>query len=124
MNNTQSATRVKPVATTTTNLTRSELNDWRSTYADTLMPEKYMDINDVSFHKTDTGCIGFNYKNARGLIFPDNGYLGEQPDGRNYYPLLKLSVSYSQECKFNPSFPPNLASAVSAIMQSWKLFAV
>lgn len=104
------------------NLTSDELRSWRNTYADTLLSSQRIEMDDVIFSKTGTGSIAFHYKNGHGLVFSDNGYLGEQPDGRNYYPLLKLSVSYSQESRFNPSFEPNLAAAVSAIKQSWDKF--
>ncbi len=54
--------------------------------------------------------------------FPDNGYLGEQPDGRNYYLLWKLSCRYSDECRFNPSFAPDLHAAAAAVTVSWREF--
>ena len=66
--------------------------------------------------------IQFRYKNASGLIFTDNGYVGEQLDGKNYYLLWKLSCKYSNDSKFNPSFSPDLQSAASAVISSWKLF--
>lgn len=80
-------------------------------------------INGVEFYSSFT-CSHFNfkYKNATGMIRPDNGYLGQQPDKKNYYLLWKLSCQFSQNLKFNPSFQPNLQSAAQAVINSWNDF--
>jgi hypothetical protein len=68
--------------------------------------------------------VSFRYGNhCSGLIFPDNGYLGPQSDGKDFYPLLKLSSSYSQECKFNRSTEPNLEAVTKEVIDSWNEFA-
>jgi hypothetical protein len=78
-------------------------------------------INGVTFYD-ESILISFRYKNCRGLIHPTNGYIGEQEDKKNYYPLLKVSMSFSSEMKYNPTFSPSLDVASSEIKESWKLF--
>ncbi len=77
-------------------------------------------IDEVRFDKF-INSIQFSYKNASGLIFPSNGYLGEC-GGLNYYPLMKLSCKYSEDERYNPTFEPNLGIAAKVIKQSWAEF--
>lgn len=104
-----------------TPLTAAELREAQASMKDGLsLP---VTINGVTiFDAKILNSLGFRYGNASGLIFTDNGYLGSQPGGKNYYLLWKLSCRYSDECRFNPSFEPNLDAAASAVIESWNLF--
>jgi hypothetical protein len=102
------------------NLTLDQLNEAKYNYMkDLVLPTT---INEVTFYDAKAGCLGFRYKNARGLIFVDNGYLGRTENGEDYYLLWRLSCSYSEECKYNPTFEPNLSSASAAVIASWNKF--
>jgi hypothetical protein len=103
-------------------MNREQLNEFRYDYAEKLLGENHsVEVDGVRFTKF-CNSIAFCYGNASGLIFADNGYLGELESGLNYYPLLRLSAKYSNNCKYNPNFAPNLISAAVAVKQSWKDF--
>lgn len=104
-------------------MTQKELSDWRHgewvAEFSSVLP---VQVDGVWFGRSVLS-VSFRYKNSQGLIFPDNGYLGPQPDGKDYYPLLKLSCRHSDECRFNPSgIPPDIHSVAEAIKKSWEDF--
>jgi hypothetical protein len=108
-----------------TKLTIEELRTWLLSCAKTLLPQGHVEIRGVHLSPTGCGSIKFSYKDGRctGLAFPDNGYLGKNKDGKDYYPLLRLSCRYSKDSRYNPGdIQPDLESLVSAILQSWKDF--
>lgn len=102
------------------NLTRDELSVAKRDYTKGLtLP---IVINEVKFAPTFSNCISFRYKNATGLIHPDNGYNGKTESGKDYYLLWTLSCNYSNDMKYNPSFSPDLESAAEAVINSWEQF--
>ena len=102
-------------------LTKEELNAWNETWIDDLLKGQDVTIQDVTFRKY-LYSIKFYYKNASGLLFPDNGYNGQTEDKRDYYPLVRLSCRYSQDMRYNPAVEPNLNVIASAIRKSWEDF--
>jgi len=64
----------------------------------------------------------FRYKNMTGVLHADNGYLGPQPDGKDYYPLVRVSPSLSDEGRFNPTVTPQMDAIVAAIIKVWDDF--
>lgn len=64
----------------------------------------------------------FTYKKMRGVLHADNGYLGPQPDGRDYYPLVCVAPSLSQESRFNPCVSPDMETIAAAIINVWNDF--
>ena len=102
-------------------LTNEALREWKRNYAQILLPNGPVTIDGVCFSEFYSG-IRFRYGNATGLIFADNGYLGQQLDGKNYYPMVRLSARYSDECKFNPTCEPELQSIAAAVKDSWRKF--
>lgn len=101
-------------------LTHSELREAQASYLSGL--ELPAVVGGVVFRKTECGTLHFAYGNARGLIFPDNGYWGPQADGKDYYLLWRLSPHYSSELRFSPTVSPNLESAAQEIRRTWDLF--
>jgi len=79
-------------------------------------------IHDNVSDKMTVLYVTFNYKNMRGLLHEDNGYLGPQPDGKDFYPLIRVSPSLSDDCRFNPTVEPNLTTIASAIINVWNDF--
>jgi len=102
-------------------LTSEELKEWENNYTQILLPNGPVTVDGVCFSEFYSS-IKFRYGNATGLIFKSNGYLGQQPDGKNYYPMVRLSARYSNECKFNPICEPNLAAMAAAVKESWRKF--
>ena len=101
-------------------MTEKELADWKKNWVAEFI-QGPVEVDGVCFGRFALS-VSFRYKNASGLIFPDNGYLGPQPDGKNYYPLLRLSCRYSDECRFNPTVEPDIRSVAAAIKKSWDDF--
>ena len=64
----------------------------------------------------------FSYKNMSGCLHADNGYLGPQPDGKDYYPLVRISPTLSQDSRFNPAVPPQMEIIAAAIIKVWRDF--
>ena len=82
-------------------------------------------VDGVRIYLSDGISVAFYYGNARGLVFPDSGVNWNKPDDSKdrYYPLLKLSCQYSDECKFNPHcIPLSLDAVAEAVKKSWELF--
>ncbi len=105
------------------NLTRQELREWQyDGFVNSIKGQLPSFIDDVGFCLTTTNTLSFRYKNGSGLVFPDNGYLGEQPGGKNYYPLVRLSPSYSEDCRFAVTCEPHLNIIAASIKESWRKF--
>jgi hypothetical protein len=78
-------------------------------------------IKGVRFYYTGVS-LAYRYKNAEGLIFPDNGYCGYIKGEQFFNPLFRVAPHYSNEHKFNPTCEPTLEAAASAVLASWELF--
>lgn len=62
--------------------------------------------------------ISFCYRNARGMVLPDNGYNG----GDSYYLLARISPDFSQDGKYHISCEPNVQAIAAAVKESWNKF--
>lgn len=108
-------------------MTREELRVWQYEGCRESLRQKYGFINrhavvvdGVSFTLEDAvAVLSFRFGNATGFIFPDSQYL----DGKNYNPMVRLSCTFNNECKYNPVCPPDLASIAAAVGSSWALFS-
>lgn len=105
-------------------MTKKELFDWQNSFQHELLPEKRASVDDVHFFLNSINSVCFSYKKAEGLFFADNGFIGYKPDGKNYYPLVKIrptsfgngSVTYDRYCE------PNLKSMAKLIKEMWSDF--
>ncbi len=103
--------------------THAELREWQHTGFITAVKTRLpATIGEVRLYLSFNGSLAFSYKNARGLVFPDNGYLGPRPDGRDYYPLLRLSPGYSDDLRFGGTCQPTLEAVAAAVKESWRKF--
>ena len=103
-------------------MTRQELQEWKNTgWISSIMCSIPTTIDGVHFSFSAVS-LQWSYKNGSGLVFTDNGYLGECKGGKNYYPLVRLSCSYSQNTRFNPTCTPDLQAIAEAIRLSWANF--
>ena len=98
-------------------MTGKELKDWKFNYVDEILPKNVI-VDGVSLTRTGPRCIAFRYGNAKGLVFADNGYNG----GDSYYPLCRISPSYSDESRFTPTCEPNVGAIAKAVKESWEKF--
>lgn len=104
-------------------MTRTELQTWKQNYVKEVLGGKpYIEINGVYIGRSRTNCLTFSFKKAQGLVFADNGYLGPQKDGKDYYPQVKLSPFYTNEAGYCPSCDPTPEAIASAVKESWKSF--
>lgn len=104
-------------------MTKSELADFSNDFSKAILGDKEsISIDGVFLKKAFKSSLTFSMGNARGCIFPNNGYRGHQPEGKDYYPLALISPSYSNEHKYCPTCEPNVVSIVSAIKSSWRSF--
>lgn len=103
-------------------LSSSELHDLRFDWTKYLLGDsKHVVVNGVHFTKfypTPESTLCFSYKNASGLIHPDNGYIrnGE------YYFMVDIHPSYSNEAQYGGTCMPNLKEMAKEIKESWKSF--
>lgn len=103
-------------------MTRQELAEWEYTgWIDSIRASLPTVIDGVDF-SIFVNSLQWSYKNGSGLVFTGNGYLGECKGGKNYYPLVHLSCSYSQNTRFNPTCTPDLQAIADAIRLSWENF--
>jgi len=98
------------------------VDDWRNTGFLSVFPVLPITINEVTFSKFLDHCVVYRYKNASGFIRPTNGYNGPTKDGNDYYPLLVVHPSYSEDSRFSPTCQPDANSASSAVIESWNRF--
>lgn len=104
-------------------MTHRELWDWQhGEWAKELLGgQNRAEVDGVSF-AIFSHSVSFRYKNATGLIHTTNGYCGERPDHKNYYPLVQLSCRYSDDGLFNPTVQPNIQAVATAVKKSWADF--
>lgn len=108
-------------------MTSRELDEWKNGWPAEVakLGTFKKDGVTISAHLTYDGhplFVTFAYKNARGVLHPDNGYLGPQPGGKDYYPLVRVSPSFSSDSRFTPTVAPELPTIAEAIIQSWNKF--
>jgi hypothetical protein len=106
-------------------MTRAELLQWqydwghRGTTFDKDGVSIYPYMGSVS---DETLFMCFRYKNMSGVLHPDNGYRGPQPDGRDYYPLVRVSPSLSTNLRYHPACDPDMDTIAATIVAVWKDF--
>ncbi len=100
------------------NLTRKELEAWKEQWERGGTTYTKDNVHIYPYRSSDGKPLFtlFKYGNLRGILHPDNGYLGNQPDGKDYYPLVRISLSLTDESRFNPTVEPNLDGIVKAII--------
>ena len=108
-------------------ITWQELRDWQDGgFYESVRSRLPIEIDGVRLWQFldgyQAGTLSFCYKNGSGLIQHSNGYAGEQPGGKNYWPRLKVSPRYSQADCFCPTCEPTLEAAAAAIRASWESF--
>lgn len=99
-------------------LTQGELQAWKESFPQVLEDQLPCVIHGVHLAINTSGALSFCYKNASGLVFADNGYLGEN----QYYPLLRLSPAYTSDSKYALTCKPELAEVAQAVINSWAKF--
>jgi hypothetical protein len=98
-------------------MTNKELREWKFNYVDEILPKNVI-VDGVSLTRTGTRCIAFRYGNARGLVFPDNGYNG----GDSYYPLVRVRPSFCDESRYTPTCQPNAQAIAATVKSVWQKF--
>jgi len=105
-------------------LNSEELRHWQHHFAEDLLRVGVrVEIDGVTIARDNVG-VSFSYKfsKCRGLVFAYSRMSDYEDDTQLYERALRLSPSFSNECRYCPTLNPNLQDIAGAVRKIWADF--